>query len=163
MEAGEVVQEPFRITASRPGFRRPLLSLDDSDEVHQVAPTQRIMDHMAARTDPVGAQRTREMGRKPGHRDHAAPCDLTREARPVGPEKPVADARMDAVGADEGVALDAASILELQRDAARRLGKAGDARPEPDRIGVCLPDSVDQHAQKVRPIDGQVGEAVVPH
>ncbi len=67
---------------------------------------------------------------------------------------------MDAVGADQRIALDLGTVREIERDAVTLLAAARGAAAEMDRIGLLRPHRVGEHLQKVRAVDRDIGKAV---
>src|SRR6185437_9427037 len=64
-----------------PGFHRPVLALEDADEVEKFAAAHRIGDDMAAGANPVGADIALHAGRQALHRHEAAPGGNAGEER----------------------------------------------------------------------------------
>ena len=62
MPAAIVVGEFRGRAGHRPGFDLPIVALDEADVVHQLAAAHRIVQHMSAGPEPVGAEHPREMG-----------------------------------------------------------------------------------------------------
>src|SRR6185437_13070625 len=100
-----------------PGFHRPVLALEDADEVEQLAAADRIGDDMAAGADPVGADVALHVRRQALHRHQATPGGYAgEEGLGVAADLP-ADFGMHAVGADDDSAAHALAVCELQLDA----------------------------------------------
>ena len=100
MPAAEVVGEFAFGAFYGPGFHLPVVALDNADEVHELAAPYRIVQHVAARTEPVRADHTRKMRRQPIHRHQAAPRHATSELGAVGAEQTGTHLGVNSVGTD---------------------------------------------------------------
>jgi len=69
-----------------PGFDAPVAALDNADEIEQFTAPQEIVDHMAARPDPVDADVAREPRWQLRDRDQSAPGHAAGELRRISAE-----------------------------------------------------------------------------
>src|SRR6185503_6339909 len=86
-----------------PGFHAPV-ALDDADEIEDLAPAQQVIDHVAAWTDPVDPDVAPHVWRQFLHRYEPAPRHAAGKLGLVVADETIADARVNAVGADECIA-----------------------------------------------------------
>ena len=128
--AGVVGGEVGLVAAFGPAFVLPIAAFDDADEIHEFAAAQIIRDGVTAGTDPDACGRRDEVLGQAVCRNDDAPGDVAGEAR-RGPRRTYAfaHARVDAVGADEDVALRRACRRRTSR---RRLcAVRAKLRPDP--------------------------------
>src|SRR5678815_5814097 len=78
----------------------------------------------------------------------------------VGPEEPLADARVHAIGSDQGTCLDSFAIFESYGDRLLRLFEPDALCAEPDRVGLLAPHRALEHAEEVRAIHREIRIAV---
>ena len=87
MPAAEVVGE-FALSAFySPGFHLPVVALDYADEIHKLAAPYRIVQHAAARPEPIRSDHSCKMRRQPCHRHQAAPRHTTSKLGTAGAEQ----------------------------------------------------------------------------
>src|SRR5262249_51184879 len=120
-------------SALAPTVAPPVVALDHTDEIEERAAPQRVGDHVAARSVPVGADRTAQLRRQPGHGDNAAPGHQAGEVWFGRTEQVRAQPRVHAVGTDHHVALDASATLEFEDGLAAALGAGDGAAGEIER------------------------------
>ena len=96
-----------------PGFQPPVVALDLAHHVQERAAVHRVAGDVAIGSKPLRRHRTPQMLGKAFHRRKAAPSHDAGEFRRRRPEQLLADARMQAVGADQDVACDLPAVFEL--------------------------------------------------
>src|SRR5256886_12688688 len=107
------------------------------------------MHYMSAGADPVGADAARHALGQPVHGNHAAPCNDSGKRGPVGAEKRLPDARVNAVGTDERIATHLRSALELQLHPVDGLVESQAVRSEVDRSRLLAPRS-EEHTSELQ-------------
>ena len=145
--------------AHAPGLDLPVGALQHADHVHQPALADRVVDEVRRRCDPLRHPATQHVGQPVRGRD-AAPCDAAGEAGTVFAEQAIAQQRMDAVGADERIALRGRAILEFEPDAMTGLPETHHACADVNGVGLEATHRVEQHRLQVRAMHGVVPEAV---
>ena len=99
----EVYEEVTFLTLRRPGFRGPVLPLENANAVHQLTPPQIIVHKMSTAADPVGRHRPHMAFRQPLDRDRRPPSDAAGKAGRVGAEETLPNARMYTIASDQHV------------------------------------------------------------
>jgi hypothetical protein len=66
--AAEVIGEFAFGAFDGPGFHLPVVAFDKANEIHEFAAADRVVRHMAARSEPVRPDHPCEMRRQPVHR-----------------------------------------------------------------------------------------------
>ncbi len=127
----------------------PIVALDEADEVHELAATHRIMQHVPARAEPIRAQHPCDVGGQPFHRNQAAPCHAAGELGPVGSEQAFADSRVNAVGAEHERGTHRFAALETHVNVLVGLIEVDAPAAELDRVRLEAPDRVGEQAVQV--------------
>jgi hypothetical protein len=94
------------------------------------------------------------------HRHDAAPRYDAGELGLVRPEEPLADARVNPVGADQGIGFDRPAILEPDAHRFPCLFEPDAFRAEVDGAGLLAAHRALQYSQEIRTIDREIGMAV---
>src|SRR5262249_60121925 len=81
----EIVAQLFLGPYRGPGLDLPIVAFRRAHEVHDLAAAHRIVQHVAARTEPVRSDHASKTGRQLLHRDQAAPGDAGGEYRLARP------------------------------------------------------------------------------
>src|SRR5579859_169408 len=143
-----------------PGLHRPVLALEDADEVEKLAAADWISDDMTAGSHPIGADVALHVQWQAVHRHQAAPGRNARKERFCIAADLPSDFRVDAIRADHHVATSLLTIGEPEPDSAVVFLKTGAAAADmqrPRRAGV---ERIDQHAMKITPMHHPVRRAI---
>src|SRR5262245_65593290 len=100
MPAVKVIGQLAGCAFDCPGFNLPIVAFDETDEVHELAATNWIMQHMATRPEPVGPDHLSDVGWKAMHRRDTSPSNAAGEFGSVRAEQAFADLRVNAVRSD---------------------------------------------------------------
>ncbi len=160
MPAGVVGQAFLHRALDRPGLHPPVAALDHRDIVHQFAPPQRIVDHVASGPDPGGRQGRHQPRLEAFGRDHAAPGDHAGEPRPVRPEQAGPHRRMHPVRTDHQVRPRLSPAPEAQHRPALVLVHANASGAEQDGVRPEGPHRLGEDPMQVVAMQGDVGKAI---
>ncbi len=105
------------------------------DDVDELTAAHGIDNDGAMGAEPRSAVHRRQTARDGVDRDEAAPADLAGEARRVRAEEACSHGGVDAVGADNDVGLDIATVVEMRDGAVGHVLDAGAARAEVNDLG----------------------------
>src|SRR5262249_9031066 len=155
----EIVAQLFLGPYRGPGLDLPIVALRRAHEVHDLAAAHRIVQHVAARTEPVRSDHPSKTGRQLLHRDQAAPGDAGGEYRLARPEQADADLGMNTIGADQIRRLDGAAVLEHRFD----VSAVGDDRDaslvQPDGVGLERANRVGEEAVQIGAVQHEMRRA----
>ena len=117
-----------------PVFAAPFVVLGPADKVQQLAARHEVMHEMAARPDPgLTTELELEIG-EALDRDEPAIGDAAGEFRRLLPKQDCAHRRMNAVGADQHVGVDAHAVIEPRLDMAALVAEPEEAMTEMDAL-----------------------------
>jgi hypothetical protein len=153
LEGGQRVGD---VAAIGPRLARPVVLLDDRDEVDQTLLLDVVVDEVPARAHPELGGHVQIEVRQALRRDEAAVGGAPGEGRVLRAEERGADGRVDAVGADQQADLDGGAVRERRRDA---IAAVGEARQPVANVQALGRESVHERAQQVGAVHLVVREA----
>src|SRR5439155_20301000 len=115
--AREIPQQVALVAARGPGLVAPVAVLDHTDEVHELSAADEVVHEVRSGSHPE-----RGHGMNAGAVEHScghetAPCDVAREAGPLGTEERRAHRAANAVRADDEIGGEALAARERERRA----------------------------------------------
>src|SRR5262245_21039261 len=153
-----------RVRATRcPGLITPICAFHHTDEVHQFAPPQWVLHGMPVWSYPGGANRDAQAFREPLNGNGAAPSDKAGELCATCSEKIAPDDRMNAVGANEHIALNATPVRKVEACGSAVLVMADHARAEMQCRGYPAFECCHEYAGEVGPVGCRVWKAIGGH
>src|SRR5262245_16120440 len=160
MPAVKVIGQLAGCAFDRPGFNLPIVAFDETDEVHELAATNWIMQHMATRPEPVGPDHLSDVGWKASHRHDPSPSNATGEAGSLGAEQAFADLRVNTVRSNHKRRTH--SFPGIKSDVHMLVG-LGDANAAPGKmecIRLQALDRVGEELVQIATVEHDVGRAV---
>ncbi len=154
---GKRGKRPLDRGAVGPVLAVPLVVLGPAYEIEQPAARDKVMDEVPAGADPgLRTEFKPEIG-DPLDRNEPAIGDTAGELRRLVAEKPGADSRMNAVGADQHIGLDTRAVGEPGLDAVAAIGEIDESAAEMDVFGG---KSRGDDREEIGPVDRQMRRAV---
>src|SRR5262245_7315465 len=146
-----------------PRLIAPSCALHHTDEVHKFAPPQRVLHGMPVWPDPGGANWGAQVLGQPFDGDGTAPSDKAGELCCTRSEKLASDDRMNAVGANEHVSVNATPVSKVEASGSAVLVMADHARAEMQCRGYSAFQRLHEYAEEVRPVECHIRKTIGGH